>query len=218
MPFNSELNVIMTSVSPPESVADIQPHFGKLIDTPTTMEGLMARRKPRKHTVVVDVDSDDDYDDDDDLEGGSKVGKWFKKQGKKVSNTVKKVEKGVKNVAFKADRDTRGLQKEFERSATKDNGLIKTIISRTLDEVPGMVGDAMAAAAIATGNPQLAPGVKYGVTKTAKFGRKVLKDKTGYGSKNIHDIMISSLKDYQKVLNMAPILSLNQDPPVNAMN
>jgi hypothetical protein len=101
---------------------------------------------------------DDSAEFEMDGEGfGCGILKKLKKAGKKVGKTLK-------------------------MSATSKKGLIRQLASRTLDEIPEGLGKAAEMGVTAyTGNP--AAGKAAGnVTKMgADYGRKALKDKTGYG-------------------------------------
>lgn len=214
MPFNSNINSYHSfHESPMYKDKNKNEYNFERDDELDTLQLPKFKYKPTKADVVTRIVENNETDDEDDFVGGSKIGKWIKKQKKKAKKTINKTAdkvkketkkatdktvKGIKQVSYKADRDTRGLQSEFERSATKDNGLIKSIITRTLDEVPAIAGDAAAAAAIASGNPGLAPAAKYATVKSTKVGRNVLKDKTGYGSKNINEIIDKYVPGYKQ--------------------
>jgi hypothetical protein len=178
MPFNSEINSYCTAVQSSDKVEYLQRNFGEPIDIAHAVLVTDAQAKRKKAEVVVEL-----VDVEEDFAGGSKVGKWFKKRGREIKHVTKKVEKNVKHGAYKLDRATRGVQKQIAKSATDKNGLIHTVISRTLDEVPQLLGEAAAMGAIATGNPELAGLAQEAVTKGASYGRNKLEDKTGYGAK-----------------------------------
>lgn len=193
MPFNSSLNSYTSHVQSVTEVASLQHDYGHIMNIPQThFPVAKLEHRPSKTEVVSQIVNSSD------LEGGSKVGKFFKKVGRDIKKTANQAPSGIKQVAYSVDRGTRGLQSEFERSATEKDGLIRSMITRTLDEVPGMLGDLAFASATATGNPALAVGAKYGATKAGKIGRNVLKDKTGYGAKKkISDIINKYVPDFK---------------------
>jgi len=201
MPFNSSINSYHSYHESSSYIDKNRKEYNyERDDKLDTLEPVTMTYKPNPARLVTKIVTESD--DEGEYLGGSKIGKWLKRNANKatktITNATNKSIKGVKEVAYKADRDTRGLQSEFERSATKKNGLIRSIITRTLDEVPNMLGDAAAMAAVASGNPALAPAAKYATTKTTKIGRNVLKDKTGYGKKDISDIMEKYVPGYKK--------------------
>jgi hypothetical protein len=178
MPFNSEINSYCTTAQSSDKVDHLQRNFGEPIDIAHAVLVTDPQAKRKKAEVVVEL-----VDVDEDFAGGSKVGKWFKKRGREIKHVASKVEKNVKHGAYQLDRSTRGVQKQIAKSATDKNGLIHTVISRTLDEVPQLLGEAAAMGAVATGNPELAGLAQEAVTKGASYGRNKLEDKTGYGAK-----------------------------------
>jgi hypothetical protein len=192
MPFNSEINSYCTTAQSSAKVEYLQRNLGNPIDMGGTLTLPLTKliSNQKKTEVVVELVNVDEND----ITGGSKVGKWFKKRGREIKHVTKKVEKNVKHGAYQLDRATRGVQKQIAKSATDKNGLIHTVISRTLDEVPQLLGEAAAMGAVATGNPELAGLAQEAVTKGASYGRNKLEDKTGYGAKGKD--MVAIFKKY----------------------
>ena len=93
----------------------------------------------------------------DDLEGAG-IGKFFKKLGKDIKKTAVQSGDAIKD------------------SATKKNGVIRNLISNTLDVVAPAAGEVLA--------PMLGIDPMTG-KMVAELGRKTLKSQTGYGNKGV---------------------------------
>jgi hypothetical protein len=141
-------------------------------------------------------------------EGGSKIGRFFKKVGKDIQKTsyaldratrpiqqqvvsvskvvdraTKPIQTEIRDVSYEVDRATRPAQKAIARSTINKNGLIHNLISATADVVLPQLGTVLGglAGTAATGNPiGGVVGAKAG-NMTGQIIRKTLKSQTGYG-------------------------------------
>lgn len=108
-------------------------------------------------------------------------------------NIFKKIRKGINkaskstNQAFNTTGKVLGkagtqFGDEVKMSATSKKGLLRYLASRTLDEVPEVIGKAAELGVMAyTGNPAAAKAAGKVAKMPAQYGRNTLKDKTGYG-------------------------------------
>lgn len=142
--------------------------------------------------------------DDEEMEGGNIFKKAAKSIKKSAKSTGKSIDKSAKSTGKAIKKSAIKSGDAIKKSATDEDGMIRYLTSRTLDEAPVLLqkGTELGVTAY-TGNPAAGKAagmvVKYGADK----GRKKLEQKTGYGvgkySKNINldKIIDKYIPDYK---------------------
>jgi hypothetical protein len=103
---------------------------------------------------------------------GNGIGKFFKKMGKDINKSNRKIEKQFVRAGDDLKHAANVTGDALEKSATDKKGILRNLISASLDVGLPMLGE------VAAAGVGLPPGVGKAV---GTIGRKTLKGTTGYG-------------------------------------